>query len=578
MPGMSQRSIDLTNPFVVALFRHTSLVVLTVWIGIVAVAILIAAAALGGISRFNLSSAGLGEARSRTYLRVGFGLLWLVDGLLQFQPSMPLGLSNNVVAPMSRGTPSVLRTLIEHAVNLWNSHPITLASGVAWLEIGLGVLLLVSNGIPGRVAGAASALWAALVWLVGEGAGGLFVHGATILFAWPGSALVYGYAGVWLALNPEQFRRSFPLVTRRSVAAVLALGAVEQALPAAGFWHGGSTNALSEMANYMSAVAQPRWLAAIVRSAGSLAATMGGGLNVAILLWLVASAVGLWFTRTIARRWPVYSVIAGSLLLWVVAQDTALFGGLSTDLNTLPALAVVLWCASPSQRDVPVTPHGLPRDVLSSTGSVVAAFAVAMVLVASVAMGASTVSGAETTLFLADNGPATAVNAPAKPFTLTDQFAHRYTLGEHHGRLTLLTFLDPNCLIGCVSLASQIAQVRQGITASAGLDVVAVAVDPYHESLSDVRRYIDAKGLGRMADFYFLTGSRAALRSVWRAYGISVVMKPSDQTSVHTNVVFLIAANGHLHWIIPDNPVSSGAGTASAVAQVRRLLAYEGVH
>ena len=119
MPGMSQRSIDLTNPFVVALFRHTSLVVLTVWIGIVAVAILIAAAALGGISRFNLSSAGLGEARSRTYLRVGFGLLWLVDGLLQFQPSMPLGLSNNVVAPMSRGTPSVLRTLIEHAVNLW---------------------------------------------------------------------------------------------------------------------------------------------------------------------------------------------------------------------------------------------------------------------------------------------------------------------------------------------------------------------------------------------------------------------------------------------------------------------------
>ena len=59
MPGMSQRSIDLTNPFVVALFRHTSLVTMTIWIGVVAVVILIAAAVLGGIARFNLSNLGL---------------------------------------------------------------------------------------------------------------------------------------------------------------------------------------------------------------------------------------------------------------------------------------------------------------------------------------------------------------------------------------------------------------------------------------------------------------------------------------------------------------------------------------
>jgi hypothetical protein len=132
------------------------------------------------------------------------------------------------------------------------------------------------------------------------------------------------------------------------------------------------TIARRAMANYMAAIDQPRWLAGIVRGAGSVAATMGGGLNVAILLWLVISAVGLWFTRATARRWPVYSVIAGCLVIWVVAQDTALFGGLSTDVNTMPALAVALWCASPSQHDVPSTPRGLSRDLLSSTGSVVA--------------------------------------------------------------------------------------------------------------------------------------------------------------------------------------------------------------
>lgn len=577
MPGMSQRSIDLTNPFVVSLFRHASLVTMLLWIGGAALAFIVIAAVSGRITRFNLSSAGLAEPLSRTYLRVGIGLLWLLDGVLQFQASMPLGLANAVVAPMSRSTPSALRTLIGYFVNLWNSHPITLASGVAWLEIGLGLLLLVSNGLTGRVAGSVSALWAALVWLVGEGAGGLFVHGATILFGWPGAALFYAYAGAWLALDSARFRNSFSLVTRRSLAVVLALAAVEQALPPAGFWHGGPTNALTQMTSYMSAIEQPQWLASLVRGAGSLASTMGGGLNVVILLWLVVSALGLWLSAPLARRWPVYTVVAGCVVLWLVAQDTGLFGGLSTDVNTLAPLALVTWSVAPPRRRVSSSRRAFYRDVRNSAGSVVAAFAAAMVVVASVAMGVAVATGTETTLFVAQNGPAKAVNAPAVPFTLTDQFSRAYTLGEHRGRVTLLTFLDPHCAANCPPVASQIAQVRHDFAANAKLDIVAVAVDPYHESLRDVRRYIDTQGLARVANFYFVTGSRVALRRVWRDYGVSVVMTPSEAVSVHTNVMFIVAANGRLHWIIPDNPLSSPAGIASAVSELRDLLAYEGV-
>ena len=577
MPGMSQRSFDLTNPFVVALFRHTSVVTMLPWIGLVALVLLVGAALTRRLSRFNQSTVGLAEPRGRRHLRVGFGVLWLVDGLLQLQAAMPLGLGNDVVEPMSRNTPSALQVLIGHAVNLWNSHPITLASDVAWLELGLGLLLVSSTGMTGRVAGAVAALWAVVVWLVGEGAGGLFVHGASILFGWPGAALFYAYAGAWLAYNPERFGRSFAPITRRWLAALLFIGAVEQSLPAAGFWRGGATNALSEMGNYMSAIAQPRWLAATVHAGGAVASALGGGANVVILLWLVVAALALWLSASSLSRWPVYVVIVGCVVIWVVAQDTALFGGLSTDLNTMPPLAILAWSTALQPRAAVVSRPRIFGELLSSVGSVVAAFAAAMVLVAGAAMGAAVASGAETTLFLAQNGPAKAVNTTAPPFTLTDQYARPYRLGEHRGRFTLLTFLDPNCTVACAPLARQIVEVRRGLSPVARLDIVAVAVDPYHESRGLVRRFIAVEGLGRVPDFYFVTGPRSALRALWRAYGISVVMTPSDQTSVHTNAMFIIAANGNLHWIIRDEPLPSAAGIASAVVELRGLLAYEGI-
>ena len=577
MPGMGQRSIDLTNPFVVALFRHASFVTMLVWLGAVAIALLVLLALTRGLLRFNLSPDAEDEPVARTYLRRGFGALWLLDGLLQFQASMPLGLANNVVAPMSLGTPAWLHRAMNVAMTLWNSHPVTMASGVAWLQVGIGLLLIVSRGATGRFAGALSAAWAAVVWLIGNGAGGLFIHGASVLFGWPGASLFYLYAGLWIAFDADLFRRRFSSVTRRAVAGVLLAGAVVQSLPSAGFWHGGPTNALTAMTSYMSAIAQPHWLARVVRATGSLAATMGGGLNVVVLLWLCIGSVGLWLSVSRRWRWPTYVVVGGALVLWLSTQDTALFGGLATDVNSLPAIALIVWCASPARRRDGSPRTWLPREMVSSSASVVATFAASMVLVSTVAMGWAAVAGAETTLYLAQNGPATAVNAPAKSFQLTDQFGRPYRLGEHRGRVTLLTFLDPHCWTDCPLLASQIAQVRREFPRRAQLDIVAVAADPYHESLADVRHFIATRGLRSVPNFFFVTGTRAQTRAVWRNYGISVIMKPSDQMSVHSDFMFIIAANQRLHWIIPDNPLASSAGTASAVAELHALLSYEGV-
>jgi cytochrome oxidase Cu insertion factor (SCO1/SenC/PrrC family) len=151
-------------------------------------------------------------------------------------------------------------------------------------------------------------------------------------------------------------------------------------------------------------------------------------------------------------------------------------------------------------------------------------------------------------------------------------------LGEHSGRVTLLAFLDPRCFTDCPLLAQQLEHVRAELSANAQLDIVAVAADPYHEKLSDLRHFITIRGLAHVKNFYFVTGKLADVRKVWKAYGIGVTMTPTNKMSVHSDFMFIINAKGTLHWIIPDDPLSSKSGQASAVSELRSLLASVNVH
>jgi hypothetical protein len=174
VPGMNPNAYSLSNALIVALFRHALFVTGLLRLTVIAMVIMFALALSRRILHFNLSPEGVNEPRSRTYLRWSFGVIWLVDGILQFQVSMPLGLANNVVRPLETNTPAWLHSLMNHGILLWNSHPINLAVGVAWLQVGIGLTLLVSNGMTGRIVGLLSAFWAALVWLIGNGAGGIW--------------------------------------------------------------------------------------------------------------------------------------------------------------------------------------------------------------------------------------------------------------------------------------------------------------------------------------------------------------------------------------------------------------------
>ena len=577
MPGMGGSPILLANPLVVAVFRHLLFFTSLLWIMVVGVVIILGAVLSKRVFVFNLSDAGMNEPRSRSYLRWGFGALWLVDGLLQFQPSMPLGLANDVVAPASYGTPSWLHALMYAGIGLWNTHPIALAAATAWLQVGIGLVLIVSNGSISRVAGAVSVVWAMLVWLIGNGAGGIFSSTGSILFGWPGAPLFYAAAGLWLVTAPDWFQQHFARLTTRSLSVFLAVAALVQLLPSRGFWRGGNANALTLMSTLMTKTPQPHWLEWIVHEAGVIAGTMGGGFNVVVIMWLVAGAVGLWLSTSRDIRWPVWTVVIGALLFWVVGEDMAIFGGLATDLNSLVPLALLTWCAAPRELNAAPRTKRLPKEMRSSSGAVAASFAAAMMIV-SVTSGAwSSFASAENSFYLAQNGSASSLNSAAPSFTLIDQHGAPYRLGEHRGRYTLLTFLDPVCWTDCPLLANQMKSVAQELP-RAKLDLVAVAIDPYHETLRDVNHFIERRDLGGLKHFYFVTSPDVRLmRSVWKKYGISVLMTKTSKMSVHSDFMFIVGPGGQLKWAVPDDPLSNWSGQRSAVSELVALLAQSGL-
>jgi cytochrome oxidase Cu insertion factor (SCO1/SenC/PrrC family) len=578
MNGMHLGGFDLTNALAVSLFHHAVFVSAVVWIIGIAVAILAVTALRKKIPTFNLSMVGLSESRARTYLRLSFGAIWIIDGVLQLQTAMPLGMANQVVKPMTASTPTWLHALMNAGIGIWNMHPIALAVGTAWIQLGLGLVLMVSNGATGRVVGLVSAGWASMIWLIGNGAGGIFQGTNSLLFGWPGATIFYVIAGLFIAANPETFRRRFSPFVMRTVAVIMGLAAVLQALPDREFWHGGNSNALTAMATSMTQIPQPHALAWIVRQVGTLAGTLGGGFNLIVIAWMAATAVGLWRVGATKSRWPVLSLVVGALFFWVVAEDAAIFGGLATDLNSLVPLAVLVWCASPALSERSDVTRRLPEEFRSGTGSVVAAFGVAMILFSVVTMSMATVSPAETTLYLAVNGNAAEVSAHAPAFSLVDQHGAPYVLGEHAHRFTLLTFLDPRCWTDCPLLAAQLKTVRASLGANAKIDIVAVAADPYFESQHWLNVFIAKHELGSMKNFYYVTGRLHTMQAVWRSYGIGVEMTKGDKMSIHSDYMFIITPAHRLKWIIPDDPLASYSGTQSASQEILHLLATLGVH
>jgi cytochrome oxidase Cu insertion factor (SCO1/SenC/PrrC family) len=121
------------------------------------------------------------------------------------------------------------------------------------------------------------------------------------------------------------------------------------------------------------------------------------------------------------------------------------------------------------------------------------------------------------------------------------------------------------------------AALERSLGPASSVHFVAVAANPRHYGLSDIRHFIARRHLDAMHHFVFATGPLPTLRAIWHNYGIGVSSAPKGQMSVHSNYLFVIDAHGILRYIVPDEPLSSWSGENAAVSELRRVLADVGV-
>ena len=268
--------------------------------------------------------------------------LWLLDAVLQVQPSMftpgPSGLSGMLNSSASANPGWIAHTITWNA-SIFYHHPVLANTLCAVVQFSIAFGIVSKRTC--KPALALSIAWALGVWWFGEGLGAIFTGGATPLRGGPGGALFYVLLAVllWPSEGSDQ-----PFVAARTVGPKAArviwitAWALMSLLTVVG--SGRSPRALHDLVARMNS-GQPGWLAAIDRHAALLLLHDGTPLAVSlgVLCIVVAGAILLPPTLT---RVALVLAIAVFASIWVATQN---FGGIlavgATDPNSGPLVVVL---------------------------------------------------------------------------------------------------------------------------------------------------------------------------------------------------------------------------------------------
>jgi hypothetical protein len=134
--------------------------------------------------------------RRRTVQTV-LGLIWLLDGGLQFQSFMYGNGFIQMIKGMAAGQPYWISSSMNWATNILHHHQMPLNTLFALAQVAIGMGLLYRRTVKPAIA--MSLAWVFIVWWFGEAFGMLFMNMANPLTGAPGAVVTYALIGllVW---------------------------------------------------------------------------------------------------------------------------------------------------------------------------------------------------------------------------------------------------------------------------------------------------------------------------------------------------------------------------------------------
>jgi cytochrome oxidase Cu insertion factor (SCO1/SenC/PrrC family) len=393
----------------------------------------------------------------------------------------------------------------------------------------------------------------------------------------------------------------------------LAAAAVLQAWPSRGYWQGGTRGSLAGMVTSMTATPQPKALARLVGDFGTLVSLHGFAVNLAAVVVLAAGAAALLSARPALVRPALIGLTVFFLADWVLVQDLGFFGGLGTDPNSMVPICLLLAGvylamrkvpeAGPATMTAPMPETTAPETPVPETtvpettgpetpvpgsteqaarpgrrlpialGTASASAVVALWAGAVIALGAAPMAVAEVQrtaspiIATALNGTPDALNFRAAPFDLTDQRGRQVSLASLHGKVVLLTFLDPVCTSDCPLIAQEFRQADQILGARSGrVALVAIVANPLYRSLAYTRAFDRQELLTGLPNWYFLTGSQQQLSLAWKDYYVTAQLNGPGAMVLHPDLAYVIDGRGQARTELNLDPGPGSASSQSSFA------------
>ncbi len=309
-------------------------------------------------------SAPLHLVRQLQALQLALGAVWLLDGALQLQPYMfTKGFVTGVLAPTATGnigfvshpTLSIAHAMLPE-IATWNA-----LFAAIQLLLGIGIIAgaLARRAPLLRLVLAGSFAWAALVWWLGEGLGGVLT-GASPLSGAPGAVVLYVVVG--LLVWPGNDAPAPLLASRFARGAWTALWTLSAFLLLEPDNQG--RDAVSSAISAASAGEPGALHDVLVRTADAL---KGTGPWLDSLLALVMLAVGAAVALRVLPRVALAISVVLATAIWVFGEA---FGGIltgqGTDPNTGPLwvlLALCMWVGVRQEKREMASPESAIHDL-----------------------------------------------------------------------------------------------------------------------------------------------------------------------------------------------------------------------
>lgn len=280
-------------------------------------------------------------------VQTALGVIWLLDGALQFQSFMYGKGFIRMLQAMTTGQPGWVADSVNQGAATMQSHQALFNTGAALIQIAIGLGIL--NKRTTKPALLVSFAWALTVWWFGEAFGMLFMNMALPLTGAPGAVVLYALIGaiVWPGGRPGG------LLGVRG--ARLAWGALW--LLMAWLWLEAPSSSANAITNAINAAPSGMsWLSTIQDSAAN--AAKGDGLVIALFAAALSAGIGIAVGRNRHARELLALSVLLSLAYWVFGQGLGgIVQGGATDPNAGP-LFVLLAYALYSL--IPYGPDGAP--------------------------------------------------------------------------------------------------------------------------------------------------------------------------------------------------------------------------